>query len=251
MLRLISLAVLLVFVVQLRVRAEVKLPSIFTDNMVIQQVVDMPLWGTAAAGERVVVSIGDNSAEATADAEGRWSCKLKPMVASNVPVEMTVRGSNTIILKNILVGEMWFCAGQSNMGWTLSRSQDGAAEIEKANHPSIRLFLRGENERWVACSPKNIAQYSAVAYYFGRHLHRELDRPIGLITAGVEGSYIEEWISRQTYASDPTLAEFPAMIESESPASRREIHRRVPTARGNAICEIDRFSSFDIRYRPA
>ncbi len=192
--------------------ADVSLPSILSNNMVLQQGVKIPIWGTASAGENVSVSIGDNHAEATADAGGNWKCFLDPMPPGDQPAEMTVRGKNSIAVRNILIGEVWFCAGQSNMGWTLSRSKDAEKEIAEANYPSIRLYRGGQ---WMVCNPKNAGPFSAVAYYFGRHIHRELHRPVGLLMAGIGGTSIEQWTSMDAFENDPTLSEFPDMIRED------------------------------------
>ena len=211
--------------------ADVRLPDIIGTNMVIQQGVPVPVWGWAEPGEKVSVAVGANKAEAVADAAGKWSCRLGVMKASDQPVEMTVSGKNTLTLKNILVGDVWLCAGQSNMAWPMSVAKNGEEEIKKADYPSIRLFVirapRQEEPRddflgypgtkvpggqWWVCNPKNIAQFSAVAYYFGRNLLTELKRPIGLIGEGIGGTSIEEWTSQETFKTDPELSAYPAKI---------------------------------------
>lgn len=209
----------------LAARADVSLPEIIGSNMVLQAGKPVTVWGWADAGEEVTVSVGDNKASTKADAAGEWKVELKPVAASDA-VEMTVAGKNTIKLTNILVGEVWVGSGQSNMQWSVKASADPDAEISAANFPKIRLFLvplvpsgtpaqhivptgRAKNPvegSWVECSPENVVNFSAVLYYFGRHLHKELNVPVGLIATSWGGTRIEPWIPPAGWASQPELA---------------------------------------------
>jgi sialate O-acetylesterase len=182
-------------------RADVKLPAIVSDGMVLQQGINVPLWGWADEGEAVTVQFLDQKVAATAK-DGRWIVRLKPLKAGG-PFTLTISGKNKIELKNVLVGEVWICSGQSNMQWTLKNTTDGDAEIAKANYPMIRLFTvpRLESEtpvsdvksKWNETSPETVAGFSAVGYYFGRDLHKARNVPIGLINNAVGGSPAESW----------------------------------------------------------
>ena len=122
------------------VHADVKLPKVIDSHMVLQQDAPIPVWGTAAPGETVSVSIGDNKAGARANAKGVWRALLKPMKANSTGQKMIVKGSNTLELEDILVGEVWVGSGQSNMEWGLKATHRGGEFISKADHPHIRLF---------------------------------------------------------------------------------------------------------------
>ncbi len=196
-------------------RAEVKLHGLFTDNAVLQQDIAAPIWGTAEPGEAVTVAIAGQKKTATADKDGAWSVKLGPLKAGG-PHELTVAGKNTIALKNVLVGEVWICSGQSNMQWSVQQSANPQAEIAAAAHPKIRLFTvtRGGAEApqravkggpWQECSPQSVPGFSAVAYYFGRDLQKVLDVPIGLISTNVGGTAAERWTNKKTMEGDAEL----------------------------------------------
>ena len=185
-------------------RADVKLPKVLASNMVLQQKQAIPIWGTADAGEEVTVSIGGNKATAKAGADGKWSVKLKELTAGGGPVEVVVKGKNEVKLTNVLIGEVWVASGQSNMEWSVAASLNPKEEIEAAKYPNIRLFHVKKtpavtpqevvlDRDWSECSPETIANFSAVAYFFGRHLHKELNVPIGLINTSWGGTAIEPW----------------------------------------------------------
>lgn len=185
-------------------RADVKLPKVLASNMVLQQKMPVPFWGTAEPGEEVTVSIGDNKATTKAGADGKWSVKLKEL-SVGAPVEVLVKGKNEIKLTNVLVGEVWVASGQSNMEWSVAASNNPKEEIEAANYPNIRLFHVRKvpsvtpadevvlDREWSECSPGTIPNFSAVAYFFGREIHKELKVPVGLINTSWGGTAIEPW----------------------------------------------------------
>jgi len=188
-------------------RADVKVPTIFGDNMVLQRDVELPVWGQAAAGEKVTVSIGGASASATADKNGAWAVKLPAMKCTpkQTGATMTIKGANTITLKNILVGEVWLGSGQSNMEFGLAGSTGGADAVAKADLPNIRLYhvprtknwwpQKDVKASWKVCSPETSPKFSAVLYFFGKRLHDELKVPIGLINASWAATAIGPWIA--------------------------------------------------------
>jgi sialate O-acetylesterase len=207
-------ASLLLLILPGAARADVRVPSIVGDNMVLQQGRRARVWGWAEPGERVTVSFRGDKAGATADARGRWEVFTGPHKAGG-PSELTVAGRNTLTFRNVLVGEVWVCSGQSNMEWSLANAQDGAREAAAADYPFIHLFtvakktsaepLDDVEGRWVVTTPREAAQFSAVGYFFGRELHRRLNLPVGLIHTSWGGTPAEAWTSRGALAADPLL----------------------------------------------
>ena len=191
--------------------ADVKPIGILGDNMVLQRDMKVPVWGTADPGEKVTVTLGKYQAEATADQDGRWMAKLGPMEAGG-PFEMTVTGKNTVTLKNVMVGEVWLCAGHSNMGLSVSQAVNGTQEVAEANYPNIRQFstryVAADQPQstvegtWVVCSPQRAAGFAAVGYFFARDIQKALNVPIGLI---VTGDVAETLVPMEVLQGDPDL----------------------------------------------
>ncbi len=198
------------------VYADVKLPALISDGMVLQQGIAVPLWGWADEGESITVEFQGQKVAATAK-EGKWMVRLKPLKAGG-PFTLTLSGKNKIELKNVLVGEVWICSGQSNMQWQLRQTDNAEAEIASAKYPMIRLFTvpRSEVEApvtdvkagWKECSPETVATFSAVGYYFGRDLHKSRNVPIGLINNAVGGSPAESWTSAGVLNADAEYKQF-------------------------------------------
>ena len=196
-------------------RAEVKLPKILSDRMVLQAEQPATIWGWADPQEKVEVTLGNKSASTTADASGKWSLKVE-VPAAGASLEMKVAGKNTLVVKDVLIGELWICSGQSNMEWSVAQSKNKDQEIAAAEYPLIRHFkvphltadtpqddLQGE---WVICSPSTVANFTAVGYFFGRELHKQLGgRPVGLIGTNWGGTPAESWTSRKAMESEPSL----------------------------------------------
>jgi sialate O-acetylesterase len=184
------------------VRAEVKLPAIISDNMVLQRGVKLRIWGSAKPGERVIVMLKDKSAGTVADAQGQWQVWLDPLKAGG-PIELTVKGDNVLTVKNVLVGEVWLCSGQSNMEWPLINTIGATDVVAQANYPEIRLFTVTKNTsptpladlegHWVVTTPDDAAHFSAVGYFFGRELYQQLKVPVGLINSSWGGTPAEAW----------------------------------------------------------
>ncbi|HXI24668.1 MAG TPA: sialate O-acetylesterase [Pyrinomonadaceae bacterium] len=216
-------------------RANVSLPDVISDAMVLQQNQKAPIWGKADPGENITVKFAGQTKTATASADGKWLIKLNPMRANATPATMIISGQNTIELKNILVGEVWFVAGQSNMQRLLSETANGEAAIAAADHPTIRLFnvsrqvafkhAKPPLATWQACSPKTVKEFSAAGYYFGVELENDLHVPIGLINSSYGGSQAEAWTPVEyLLASDdlrPTV-ERTKMWDEERPRVRVE-----------------------------
>lgn len=202
-------------------QATITLPKIIGHNMVLQQGRAVAIWGYGAAGEPVVVSFHGQAKKTTADVSGSWKIQLDPMPASSMPASMTIAGSNTITLENILVGEVWLCSGQSNMEYTMRKNSKvvkteamkGAPidELEQAKNTSIRLFLvTSKNLRnpdpahlgWSAARDSALRSFSAAGYFFAKELYDKLRIPIGVISAAVPGSAIEPWLDGTLAQSD-------------------------------------------------
>ena len=212
----VGLLVVMVFV-SLSV-AEVRLPAVIGSNMVLQQQSEVPLWGWADPGEKITIRARwrKGRARAKADADGKWTAMLTTPKAGGGPYTIRIKGSNTIKLENVLVGEVWVCSGQSNMQWTVNNSNNPEEEIANAKYPNIRLFYvkrqvaetpRDDCEgAWQECSPETVPGFSAVAYFFGRNLHKELDIPIGLIHTSWGGTPAEAWTRRPILEADDQFA---------------------------------------------
>jgi len=184
-------------------RANFTLPDVISGGMVLQQNQKVPIGGKADPGESVTVKFRGQSKTASASADGKWLVKLDPVHANATPATMTISGKNTIQLQNILVGEVWLVAGQSNMQRLLSETANGDAAIASADHPLIRLFnvsrqvafkhAKPPLATWQSCSPQSVKEFSAAGYYFGVELENELHVPIGLINSSYGGSQAEAW----------------------------------------------------------
>lgn len=203
------------FLLSAGVWADVTLPALLTDHMVVQRGLPVHVWGKAAPGEAVAVTFYGETRSGAADATGNWSVFLPPEEAGG-PLEMTIQGANRIVLKDVMIGDVWIASGQSNMEWPVRNSANAAAEIAAAKHPRIRLF-RVENtvatyplddavaKPWAVCSPETVAGFSAVAYFFGRDLLDQKQVPIGLIETAWGGTPAEAWTSLRSLSADASL----------------------------------------------
>jgi sialate O-acetylesterase len=203
------------------VMADVKLPAIFGDHMVLQQDTKLPVWGTADAGEKVKVTLGDRSGEATAGDDGKWQVDLPATPTSAEPLVLTVEGKNKIEYKDVLVGDVWVCSGQSNMEWSVQSSHNAATTKEKATDGQIRFFriphiakIKPQDDvigKWEVCAPETVTGFSAVGYFFGKDLRAEFKRPIGLIQSAWGGTPAQSWTPIEGLRKD---AELKGYVES-------------------------------------
>ncbi len=184
------------------------LHGVFNDHMVIQRDVPAPIWGWTDPGQKVQVTLDGKTAEAVAGPDGKWMAKLGPFQAGGpYPLEITGPKGKTVTLRDVLVGDVWICSGQSNMEWPVAAAIEPERELAAANHPKIRLLtiprsIQAEPQEqvkanWEVCSPQTVGPFSAVGYFFGRDLHRELDVPIGLIDSSWGGTVAEAWVDAQ------------------------------------------------------
>lgn len=228
----------------------VTVPHVFGDHMVLQTGQPVPIWGWGNAGEIITVRFAGQERKTTVTAaDGRWMVRLDPLAVSSRPADLTISGATTLVFHDVLVGEVWLCSGQSNMQKPLGKQRgqiptlNYEAELAAADFPLIR-FLKvkiarpqapaqdfamatRENEDypwkgWVACTPASLdeVKFSAVGYFFGRTLHRELGVPIGLIDCTAGGSRIESWTTPDGFAALPSLTTFAAA--TRTPGTRVE-----------------------------
>jgi hypothetical protein len=195
-------------------RADVKLPAIISDHMVLQRDVVLPIWGSANPGEDLAVTLAGQTKPAKADRAGKWVVQFDKLKAGE-GLTLTVKANNTITVQDVLVGEVWLASGQSNMAMTVSRARDFDKEQAAAKHPQIRMFTvkrLGAREpqadcagQWQVCNQDTVGTFSAAAYFFGRDLHHALHVPIGLIDSSVGGTPIEAWTSLKVQKARPEL----------------------------------------------
>lgn len=205
--------------------ADVRLPVIFSEHMVLQRDTIVPVWGWADAGEEVSVSIAGQNTQTVADKYGKWAVKLDKLSATQ-PLTLTVKGKNTLVVNDVLVGEVWLGSGQSNMAMTVNRALNFEEEKSAALLPQIRMFSVGRGPSatakddcqgsWIVCSPETVGQFSATAYFFGRELHKTLGVPVGLINSSVGGTPIESWISPEAQHKSAELKPFFAAVNAEN-----------------------------------
>lgn len=187
--------------------ADVYLPAIFSNNMVLQQQSNVTVWGWAQPGERVTVSGSWQSASVSAvtNENAVWKLSIATPKAGGGPYNLTIQGRNKMVLENVQIGEVWLCAGQSNMEWSADHGvKDAKAELPSAYNANIRFFkmpkLTAETPQtdakgtWTVCDSVTLKRFSAVGYFFGKKLNQSLNVPIGLIDVAWGGSYIESWI---------------------------------------------------------
>lgn len=202
--------------------ANVKPVSLFTDNMVLQKGVEIPVWGKAADGEKITVSFNGQVVSAVTS-NGKWMVKLKPLPYTTTPSTITIAGNDTVYIKNVLVGEVWLCSGQSNMERQLGPRPpqplitDWEKERDAANYPQIREYyvplkysadkIEDVNSKWTVCSPQTVSDFSAVGYFFAKELYNKLKVPIGIIFSAFGGTPAEDWTSKAALEANPELAD--------------------------------------------
>jgi sialate O-acetylesterase len=223
-LRAVALGLLVAGLLCAAASAAVTLPKIFADSMVLQRGAPVPVWGLAAPGETVTVSFAGQQKSAAADANGKWRVTLDALDVSKEPRELVVKGANALTIKDVLVGEVWLCSGQSNMAWTVSACLNAAAEIAEAKDtPTIRHYqvprvdatrpLADVPGRWSVATPDTVGGYTAVGYFFARELTRALDVPVGIINSSWGGTRIEPWTCPEGFRAVPELKETADLVD--------------------------------------
>lgn len=242
--------------------ADVHPAALFSDHMVLQSGMTVPVWGVADPGEKVTVAIAGQKKSASAGKDGKWMVRLKKLSPGG-PFEMSVSGKNQIQIRDVLVGEVWLGSGQSNMQFTVSKKKASFAglineeqEIAAANYPQIRMFTAKGTKtyepqadvvgEWLVCNPENVPGFSAVGYLFARDLQKELGGvPVGFLTVAFGASTAESWIRREALAADPQLSpmlkqfdtlvhyyrDHPGALASDAPYSPQTINARPANAK--------------------
>jgi sialate O-acetylesterase len=209
------IAAAIMFVLSGVLFADVQTPSVIGDNMVLQQGMQLPIWGKADPCEEVKVKFMSETWNTTADANGKWELKIGPYMAQKDGQDFIIEGKNTIVFKNVMVGEVWVCSGQSNMEWQLKAADNWQQEVNEANFPKIRLFTVGKkvsytpmescSGSWKVCEPNMAKYFSAVGYFFGREIHKTVGVPVGLIHTSWGGTPAEAWTGREYLERDQNL----------------------------------------------
>ncbi len=235
------IALLIALIPLAAARADVKLNELFTDNMVLQAHHDDPIWGTASPGEEITIFITSSDFKSetkvlTPGDDGHWRATLPsmgPTMTESAALTIRIQGKNEITLKNVLVGEVWICSGQSNMEWTLRGSFESKKDIESASDPLMRLYSvprvtsmkplenvphssnkNAQFTHWYVASPDSVPGFSAVGYYFGKHLRESRKVPIGLIHTSWGGTPAEAWTSRPALNAEPSLRHYHDNLDS-------------------------------------
>ncbi|WP_119793355.1 sialate O-acetylesterase [Flavobacterium anhuiense] len=230
--------------------ANIRMPLIFSDGMVLQRDKQIPIWGFADANESVEIHFNKQVKKTTADKNGKWTVNLSAEKAGG-PFELTIIGKNKITIKNVLVGEVWVCSGQSNMEFQVFKTMNAEKEIADANYPMIRHFgvaqdLSGtpkddlKQGKWEEANKKNVGNFTAVGYYFARKLYAELKIPIGIINTSWGGTNVETWTSREAFEKSPDfkamIADVPTLnVDSISKLYARKMKERVEKIQGNPV----------------
>ena len=218
--------------------ADVSLPALFGDHMVVQRDLPVHVWGMAAPDEAVEVKFRDQSMSTAAAADGSWEVYLDPGSAGG-PFGLAVEGNNRVEIADVYVGEVWVGSGQSNMVWPLQRSRDAEREIAAAQFPKIRYFkvtldtsdkrLDDVEGQWQVVSPETAAEFSGVGYFFARHLYERLGVPLGIVQSAWGGTPAEAWTSARTLAEEPALADMSAEFAAEAKADEAVYAERLAT----------------------
>ena len=206
--------------------ADVKMPAIFGDHMVLQGETKIPVWGSAEPDEAVSVTFGEQTAKTKADANGKWRVEIPAAKFTDKPGTLTVEGKNALKFEDVLVGDVWVCSGQSNMEFSLKRAHNAATEIPKADDPLIRLFFVNKKTalvpvddvvgKWVLCTPETIPSFSAAGYFFAKELRPILNRPIGLIGTYWGGTPAQAWTSLSGLKKESMLSGYVSAYEKTS-----------------------------------
>lgn len=261
-----------VLLISITVDAQVKLPGIFGDHMVLQRKMNVPVWGTAPANKKVTVQFAGQKKETTSDEDGKWKVTLSPLEASAKGNDLIVSdGLSAVTIKDVLVGEVWLCSGQSNMGVSLAEVDNSEAVIADADHPLIRMFkspqtpaLSPKNDvdaKWVAANPSVAKPFSAMGYFMAEQLQKELNVPVGMVVCCWGGSSVFAWMSEEAL-SEPFLHQHVAYdligyFENHRPKLLYNgmLHPLIPFAvkgvvwyQGETDAMDDRFNPYIYRY---
>ena len=243
-----SLFILLLF--SLMATANVRMPLLFSDGMVLQRNKPIPVWGWADANEKVEVFFNKQTKTITADSTGKWMVNLNAEKAGG-PFELSIIGKNKIVITNVLVGEVWICSGQSNMEFQVNKTMNSEKEINDSNYPMIRHFgvaqdLSGfpkedlKAGKWAVCNKENVGDFSAVGYFFAKKIYAELKIPVGIINTSWGGTNVETWTSREAFENSSEfkdmIANVPQVdIDSLSKSQIRLITAKIEKIQGSKV----------------
>jgi sialate O-acetylesterase len=246
--------------------AKIVLPKIFADNMVLQRNVLIPVWGQSNPYETLEIRFHQQLKSIKADKNGSWSVKLEPEIAGG-PYQLSIFAKDTLLIQNVLVGEVWLCSGQSNMSWTVGQSQNAQKEIAEANNPFIRhlkiardISSLPQNDfkegTWQVCNPSTVSGFSGVGYFFAKNVYEELKIPIGLIVSSWGGTNIETWMSREAFEDSD---EFKTMIagmpkislDSISELGARKMVQKIEKQQETKLKNINVIPFKDLSYNDA
>jgi sialate O-acetylesterase len=229
------------------VQAQVKLPRIFGDHMVLQRDQAIPVWGWAGSKEKVTVQLNNQKKSVVADKDGKWKVVFDSQKAGG-PYQLIVKGKSTLTMNDIWLGDVWVCSGQSNMEWSVNNSNNAAQEIKEADYPQIRHFkvpntiasqpaadIKGGE--WKVCSPQTVGDFTAVGYFFARKLMKELNVPVGLINTSWGGTHSETWTSREAFEESDEfksmIAEMPQLdLDAVSRQNMEKMRKRLEELQG-------------------
>lgn len=245
------LFLLVILISSISINAQVSAAKIFADNMVLLRNTPIPVWGTAKANEKIEIRFNRQIKKGKADKNGKWMIRLDNEKAGG-PYSLTIKASNTVQFKNVLVGEVWLCTGQSNMEWSVEQSNDAKKEMASANNPMIRHIKidKGVNSipqssvnsknSWQVCDSTTVGDFTAIGYFFAKNLYDELKIPVGLVNASWGGTNIETWISREGFESSDEFKEMIAGmpkvdLDSLSKLKVRGFEKKIETLQGAKI----------------
>ena len=201
--------------------AAVQPNSLFSDGAVLQQGIPIPVWGNANEGEKITVQLNAQTATTVAK-DAKWMVRLAPQSAGG-PYTLSISGENSVTINNVMIGEVWVCAGQSNMQFELLKADNATEEIPKADYSNMRMFRVKNNMSigpeqtltgsWISCSPKTAQSFSAVGYFFGRDIHKATRVPVGMIHSSWGGTSAQAWTSLSGLEAEPELAAYVAAIK--------------------------------------
>lgn len=240
----------LLLCLSLLANANISLPKIFANDMVLQRDKSIPIWGWADANEKIEIKFNKQIKSTKADKNGKWTIQLEAEKAGG-PYELLIKGKNKIVIKNVLVGEVWICSGQSNMAFTVSEAANAEKEINDANNFYIRAFTVSRNVsslplddvkagKWEVCNKNTVGNFTAVGYFFAKKIYSELKIPIGLIHTSWGGTGSETWTSRDAFESSEEfkemIAEMPNVnLDSISKVFNKSVAKRVEELQGSKI----------------
>jgi sialate O-acetylesterase len=255
--------VLLFLMVSIMVSANVRMPLLFSDGMVLQRNKPIPVWGWADANEKVEVHFNKQTKTTTADKNGKWLVRLDSEIAGG-PYELSIKGKNKIVIKNVLVGEVWICSGQSNMEFQVSKAMNSKEEIEDSNYPMIRHFgvaqdLSGSPKedlkagKWAVCSKETVSDFTAIGYFFAKKLYAELKIPIGIINTSWGGTCVETWTSREAFENSEDfkamITEIPMLdIDSISKNYAKIMRERIEKIQGSEVSTANETTFKELTY---